>query len=84
MVGSLPREQYPGGLHSIYSSGRRVWSHPPVHWSLGPPSVSMSPRLGSPMKKSDFHRSNRTPIQCMQAIDLYVKTTKRAMLTLSF
>ena len=22
--------------------------------------------LGSPMKKSDFHRSNRTPIQCMQ------------------
>ena len=41
-------------------------------------------RVGSPMKKSDFHRSNRTPIQCMQAIDLYVKTTKRAMLTLSF
>ena len=40
--------------------------------------------IGSPMKKSDFHRSNRTPIQCMQAIDLYVKTTKRAMLTLSF
>ena len=40
--------------------------------------------VGSPMKKSDFHRSNRTPIQCMQAIDLYVKTTKRAMLTLSF
>ena len=40
--------------------------------------------LGSPMKKSDFHRSNSTPIQCMQAIDLYVKTTKRAMLTLSF
>ena len=35
-------------------------------------------------EKSDFHRSNRTPIQCMQAIDLYVKTTKRAMLTLSF
>ena len=36
------------------------------------------------MKKSDFHRSNRTLIQCIQAIDLYVKTTKRAMLTLSF
>ena len=46
--------------------------------------VSKSRELGSPMKKSDFHRSNRTPIQCMQAIDLYVKTTKRAMLTLSF
>ena len=36
------------------------------------------------MKKSDFHRSNRTPIPCMQALDLHVKTTKRAMLTLSF
>ena len=47
-------------------------------------SLQLVSRIGSPMKKSDFHRSNRTPIQCMQAIDLYVKTTKRAMLTLSF
>ena len=31
--------------------------------------------LGSPMKKSDFHRSNRTPIQCIQAIDLYVQAS---------
>ena len=47
-------------------------------------AIKSSHTVGSPMKKSDFHRSNRTPIQCMQAIDLYVKTTKRAMLILSF
>ena len=36
------------------------------------------------MKKFNFLRWNRTPIQCIQAINLYVKTTKRAMLTLLF
>ena len=80
-------------LGSVKVSPSRVAS--PENYKHQTPKVSgVTPRpelppitlqLGSPMKKSDFHRSNdRTPIQCMQAIDLYVKTTKRAMLTLSF
>ena len=56
--------------------------NPPLEFQGGVARIWLV--VGSPMKKSDFHRSNRTPIQCMQAIDLYVKTTKRAMLTLSF
>ena len=41
-----------------------------IHWVI----IMGVGKIGSPMKKSDFHRSNRTPIQCnIQVIDLYVK-----------
>ena len=59
-----------------------------LYYKLGQsPSLKLTTiaraKLGSPMKKIKFNESSGTLIQCIQSINLYLKTNKEAALSLS-